>query len=459
MVIESPARPPVSSRQTLDQVARPDAAEPVFDVAIVGGGPVGSAVACALRDRGLQIAVIEARSQAAEARHTQAYAFSLLSAQIFNGLGLWEQVRPQIEPFRTIHLSDGAPGIPEDQRHAVCFHPADAGEPDLTELGYVAEHGVLVQALHAAINAAPDITWLCPATAGRVTYGDRHAPTDSEAALARIELTPSAPGEPLPAAIRARLVVAADGSGSPVRHSAGITTQGWPYWQSCIVAAVRTERPHNQIAYERFQPSGPFAILPLGDVCRIVWTAPHAEAQTLAALDDADFLQELQRRFGDQMGQLTLAGGRYVFSVKLMQSDVYVRSRLALVGDAAHACHPVGGQGLNMGLRDAAALAETILAARDRGEDIGNLTVLRRYDQWRRWENSVILAFTDTLDRMFSNDFGLTIALRRLGLWALDTFPPVKTTALRLMTGLLGRKPAIAQPTPPDPAALTADRP
>jgi 2-octaprenyl-6-methoxyphenol hydroxylase len=402
---------------------------PVFDVAIAGGGIVGATVACALRGSGLKVVVIEALPQATAARQAQAYAFSLLSGRIFRGLGLWETMRSRLETFTRIRLSDG------DWPDVVDFEPADLGT---AELGYVAEHSVLLSALQSALNDAPEITWLCPAAVTAVAYGDEWA----EVAIApKAELN----GETLPQKLRAKLVVAADGGRSPLREAAGIGTRGWGYWQSCIVAAVRPERHHDQVAYERFQASGPFAILPLGDTCRIVWTAPHAEAEALAALNDDQFLAQLERRFGPQMGKLTLLGRRYTFPVRLMQSDRYCRPRLALVGEAAHNCHPVGGQGLNLGIRDAAALAETIQTAIARGEDIGSMAVLQRYDRWRRWGNLTILCFTDLLDRLFSNQIWPLMAVRRLGIFALKRIKPLKVFALKLMTGLLGRLPALAR--------------
>ena len=243
-----------------------------------------------------------------------------------------------------------------------------------------------------------------------------------------------------------RLVVAADGARSPLRQQAKIRTHGWQYWQSCVVATIKPEKSHNHTAYERFWSSGPFAILPLtGDRCRIVWTAPRAEADAIVALDDDQFLKELTQRYGDHMGKLALEGDRYVFPVRLMHSTRYVLPRLALIGDAAHCCHPVGGQGINMGIRDAAALAQVLQTAHQQGEDIATLKVLKRYERWRKWENLIILGFTDILDRTFSNNVFPIVLVRRLGLWVLQTVLPAKSFALRLMTGLTGRVPKLAQ--------------
>jgi 2-octaprenyl-6-methoxyphenol hydroxylase len=187
-------------------------------------------------------------------------------------------------------------------------------------------------------------------------------------------------------------------------------------------------------------------VLPLSENrCQVVWTAPHAEAQALKELDENEFLALLEQRTGGILGRLELESQRFLFPVQLMQSDRYTQSRLALIGDAAHCCHPLGGQGLNMGIRDAATLAQVLQEAAKSGEDIGNVKVLRRYERWRRLENWTILGFTDLLDRMFSNNWLPLVMTRRLGLWMLRTIHPLKSLVLRLMTGLLGRTPQIAQ--------------
>ena len=395
-----------------------------YDLAIVGGGIVGLTLACALKDSGLSVVLIEAKPYSVAAAKGQAYAVHLLSRRIFEGIGVWDKILPQIATFRQVRLSDADyPGVVE-------FQPADLG----TEaLGYVAEHGALLVPLQEFLHKCPNVSYLCPAEVVKTQY----EPTGVEISLLVGSETRT---------IRTRLLVAADGARSRIRTAAGINTRGWQYWQSCIVAFVKPEKPHNDTAYERFWPSGPFAILPLpSNRCRIVWTAPHEEAKALVALDDEQFLAELRIRYGDQMGRLELDGDRFVFSVQLMQSDRYVLPRLALVGDAAHCCHPVGGQGLNMGIRDAAALAQVLQIAYNQGEDIGNLLVLKRYERWRKQENLTILGFTDLLDRMFSNNWLPVVVIRRLGLLMLQRVRPVKKYALQLMTGLRGRAPELAQ--------------
>jgi 2-octaprenyl-6-methoxyphenol hydroxylase len=395
-----------------------------YDLVIVGGGIIGLTLACALKDSGLSVALIEAKPYSVAAAKGQAYAVHMLSSRIFQGIGIWDKILPQIATFHRVRLSDA------DHPEVVEFQPADLGTQ---VLGYVAEHQALLTPLQEFLQECPNVRYLCPAEVGQTHYHQDG-----------VEISLNVEGESQ--SIRTRLLVAADGARSRIRQSAGIKTHGWQYWQSCIVAFVKPEKPHNNTAYERFWSSGPFAILPLpGNRCRIVWTEPHEKAKALVALDDEQFLAELSRRYGDQMGHLELEGDRFVFPVQLMQSDRYVLPRLALVGDAAHCCHPVGGQGLNMGIRDVAALAQVIQSAYNQGEDIGNLQVLKRYERWRKQENLTILGFTDLLDRMFSNNLLPVVIIRRLGLLILRRVHPVKKYALRLMTGLRGRLPELAQ--------------
>ncbi len=412
--------------QTLNSLSQSATHKPryEYDLVIVGGGIIGLTLASALKDAGLKVLLIEAKVESTAVAKGQAYAVHMLSALIYQGIGVWDKMLPQIATYHSVRLSDA------DYPDVLEFQTADLGTQDL---GYVAEHQALLKPLQEFIQQCPNVTYLCPAEVVNIQYQQDIVAIDIKVG-----------GEIR--TVRSLLVVAADGARSPIRQAAGIKTHGWKYWQSCIVAYVKPEKPHNNTAYEKFWSSGPFAILPLPmNRCRIVWTAPHEEAKALCNLDDEQFLKELQERYGNQMGKLELLGERFIFQVQLMQSDRYALHRLALVGDAAHNCHPVGGQGLNLGIRDAAALAQVLQEAHSQNKDLGNIQILKRYERWRQRENLTILGLTDLLDRMFSNNFLPVVIVRRIGLRILQRVPIVKILVLKLMIGLLGRTPKLAQ--------------
>lgn len=406
----------------LPQTSPPTTATRHYDLVIVGGGIVGLTLASALRFSGLRLALVEAQAPAQSANRERAYAFSLTSAEIFKQLGLWQSVAGRITRFDKVRLSDA------DFPVVVNFRPADLRTDSVY---YAAEHRVLMAALQQSIADCPTIDYLAPAAVEAVRYEAEAVHCRLTQADQRWDCT-------------ADLIVAADGGRSPLREQANISTFGWKYWQSCITALLVPERPHHNIAYERFWPSGPFAILPLpGDRCQIVWTAPHAEAEAMLKLPPEQFMAELTRRYGPQMGRLKLLNQPRMFPVRLMHCDRYVQPRLALIGDAAHGCHPVGGQGLNMGIRDASALAEVLITAHRRREPLGNVSVLNRYGRWRRRENWVVLSMTDLLNRSFSNRWLPLVWLRRLGIVLLEYLPPLKWLALTVMTGRFGRWPTL----------------
>lgn len=403
-----------------DQPEAAAAAPWEVDVVIVGGGIVGLTLAAALRYTNLAVAVIEAQTPEQAASRQRAYALSQVSGEILQELGLWSAISPHITHFQRVRLSDA--NFPK----TVEFLPEDGGT---AAVYYAAEHPVLMAALQRCIDQADTLHYLSSTQLLAVTPGE-------EATYVKVQT-----GDQV-RTLKAALVVAADGAKSVLRQQAGIQTLGWKYWQSCITTVLAPEKSHEDTAYERFWPSGPFAILPLpGNRCQIVWTAPHAEAQAMLNLPRDQFMAELRHRFGDQMGQLTLLSEPLMFPVQLLQSRHYVQPRLALVGDAAHCCHPVGGQGLNMGIRDAAALAEVVIKAYAQGRDVGSQAVLRRYDGWRRRENWLILSFTDFLTRCFSNQIWPLVSLRHWGIALIQRVRPLKRLLLKLMTGRFGHIP------------------
>ncbi|MEL7330319.1 MAG: FAD-dependent hydroxylase [Cyanobacteria bacterium J06559_1] len=411
---------------TVDLLNRPsefalDGSTREYDVVVVGGGIVGLTLACGLCSTDLRVAVIESQSVQQAASRARAYAFSPVSARILDGLGLWDEVGPQLTHFQRVKLSDS------DYQKALTFRPED-GRGDAVY--YSAEHTVLMRSLQSAIQSAPNIDYWCESSVLEQT-----APN---------QLTVDARGEQL--TFETQLVVGADGARSWVRSLTTIKTVGWKYWQSCITAVLEPEHSHANTAYEKFWPSGPFAILPLpNNRCQVVWTAPHHEAKEMLALPKDEFLAQLTTRYGDQMGGLRLVNEPMMFPVQLMQSKQYVKPGVALVGDAAHCCHPVGGQGLNMGIRDATALAEVLQQAALRGEPLGSLKVLKRYERWRRTENWFTLSLTDFLNRSFSNRFWPLLIARRVGIWVISSISPLKRLILQLMTGFFGKLPAKAK--------------
>ncbi|MGK7892656.1 MAG: FAD-dependent hydroxylase [Xenococcus sp. (in: cyanobacteria)] len=395
-----------------------------YDIAIAGGGIVGVTLAAMLKNSGLNVIIIEAKPLEVAAARTQAYAFSLLSSRIYEGIGVWKDIVPHIGKFKYIRLSDS------DFSQIVQFKTTDL---NTDHLGYVAQHNIVLTTLQKYITDCPNIHWLCPGKVTNVEYQDD---------LAQVTVKV----QDKKRFLKAKLVIGADGARSHIRSLANITTRGWKYWQSCVAFTIQHTATQNETAFERFWSTGPMGVLPLpGNRCQIVWTNPHERAKKLQALEVEDFIKELDYYIQGSLGDIKLVSDRVIFPVQLMQCDRYVQSRLALIGDAAHCCHPVGGQGLNLGIRDAASLAQILITAHNQGQDIGSLSVLKEYEAWRKRENLAILGFTDFLDRFFSNNWLPIVIIRRLGLWLMSNLQPLKIFALKLMTGLKGKSPKLAQ--------------
>lgn len=398
-----------------------------FDLVVVGGGMVGAALACACVGRGLSIALVEYR----EPRRTwpagevdlRVSALNRASQRILSRLGVWERIQSLgAGPYREMRVWDAV------GRGSIHFDSADLGEPDL---GHIVENRVTQLALWERLEQETDVTLICPA-------GVDDAELTPEKALLDL-----ADGRRL----AARLLVGADGRDSRVRDRLGIATRGWLYDQQAIVANVEVQEWHRETAWQRFLPTGPLAFLPLKDGrCSIVWSVAEPRARELLALDDGGFRVALEEAFQSRLGAIGEVGPRAAFPLRLQHAEVYVRPRLALIGDAAHAIHPLAGQGVNLGFLDAAELAAALITARERGRDIGGLWALRRYERARRGENALMLGAMDGFKRLFSNRVLPLVALRSAGLAATDRLGPVKRLFMRHAMGLGRDLPPLARP-------------
>ncbi|HEY1876128.1 MAG TPA: FAD-dependent monooxygenase [Rhizomicrobium sp.] len=323
-----------------------------------------------------------------------------------------------------ILVTDGAVGEPASP-FSLHF---DAGEIGTTALGYIAENRHIRASLYEAVARVPDLKLVAPASVKLLAV---------ESGYAKVTL---ANGEEIGAA----LAIAADGRESRLRNEMGIGVIGWSYPQTGIVATVEHERPHNGVAYEHFLPSGPFAILPMtGNRSSLVWTEAKTKAPGLLALDEPDFHAELARRFGSHLGATRAAGPRWSYPLSFHLAREFVRPRFALAGDCAHGIHPIAGQGLNLGLKDAAALAEVLLDAGRLGRDIGALDTLKRYERWRRFDSFTLAASTDALNRLFSNNIAPLRHLRDLGLGIVDAIGPARRFFMRHAGGDVGKLPRL----------------
>lgn len=401
----------------------PDHAEH-HELVIVGGGLVGLTLGIAVAEAGLDVAVIDRDDPAATvaaAFDGRGSAIAYGSRQALAAIGLWGKLAEDASPILEIRVADD---------NAPLFLHYDHRDVGDQPLGWIVENRALRQALLARASELPRLRHLAPLTVADVERS-------SAGALVRLADE---------RAISARLVAAADGKTSPLRQAAGIRTVTWSYPQTGIVVTVRHERPHGGVAVEHFLPAGPFAILPLtGNRSSIVWTERADLAPRILALPDAEFAAELGRRFGDFLGSLEIVGPRWSYPLSFLHAERYVAERLALVGDSAHVIHPIAGQGLNLGLRDVAALAEVLVDARRLGLDIGDAQVLARYERWRRLDNWMLSAATDSLNRLFSNAIPTVKLARDLGLATVNRLPPLKRLFMRHAMGVMGELPRLVR--------------
>ncbi len=399
------------------------------DILIVGGGLNGPALALAFAQAGLPVTVIDALGQTARREADfdgRAYALALSSQRLLAALDVWPSVREHAQPMLDIKVSDGHAG----HGPSPFFLHFDHAEIEEGPMGYMVEDRHLRRALLDAMASRPGITQINGATV-----------VAQETGPGGVTVTLDTGAE-----ISGAMLVGCDGRASGTAARAGIRRTGWDYGQTALVCAIAHELPHNGVAHQFFMPPGPLAILPLtGNRSSIVWSETHARAAEINAMDPADYLAVLRPRFGDFLGDIALEGQRFAYPLKLTIANRFVDTRLALVGDAAHGMHPIAGQGLNAGLRDVAALAEVLADALRRGEDIGALDVLERYEQWRRFDTSTLALATDVFNRLFSNDNPLLRLGRDLGLGAVNAVPGLRRGFIREAAGLTGDLPRLMQ--------------
>jgi 2-octaprenyl-6-methoxyphenol hydroxylase len=399
------------------------------DIVIVGGGLNGPALALALAQGGLHVKVVDARPAQARAENGfdgRAYALAIASKRLLSAIGVWPALADKVQPILQIKASDGVAG----QGPAPFFLTFDAAEIEEGPMGFMVEDRHLYAAFLQAMQAA-GIELISGESV--VSQGVDASGVSVTLASGRI--------------LRAGLLIGCDGRGSGVAARAGISRSGWGYGQTALVTAIAHEKDHQGIAQQYFMPSGPLAILPLagGHHSSIVWSEDDAAAAAIQALGDADYLEALRPRFGDFLGEISLAGERFTYPLSLSLANNFIAKRVALVGDAAHGVHPLAGQGLNLGLRDVGALAEVLIEASRRGEDIGAFDVLERYQRWRRFDSTALALGMDGVNRLFSNDNPVLRLGRDLGLGLVNAVPALRRGFMRQAAGLTGEIPKLLQ--------------
>lgn len=395
-------------------------------VAIAGGGMVGAALAAGLALQGFRVVLVEQTEPVhdwpGDEVDLRVSALTRASQRLLQNLGAWPRMQAlRVSPYRGMEVWDAGGG------GRIRFDAAEIGEPDL---GHIVENRVTQLALWERLSLLDGVELICPdSVAGMRLEGDRQfLQLESGRQLA------------------ADLLVGAEGASSPLREMAGIGSSGWAYDQHAIVATVRPERHHGEVARQRFMATGPLALLPIDDGrCSIVWSTSPDAARRLMELDDGAFCEALTAASEQVLGRIEQVGPRGVFPLRLRNADHYVIPGLALVGDAAHGIHPLAGQGVNLGFLDAATLVDVLLQARDAGRPLGSRKTLRRYERARRSADMEMLALMDLFKRLFSNDIPPLRLLRNLGLSLANASGPLKQIVVRRAMGLSGELPSLAR--------------
>jgi len=398
-----------------------------YDVVIIGGGMVGLTLACALGQQEFNVAVVEAYEpsdiQAGDEYELRVSAISKSSQQVFKNINAWRGMsQRRASPYQHMHVWDSTG---DGKIH---FDAADLG---VDVLGHIIENRVVQFSLYEQCQQLHTVELLCPQQVKDIHFTQQQ----SEVVLDDGRC------------ITAKLLVGADGANSRVRDSAEISINKSAYEQKGVVAVVKSTMEHKNTAWQRFLPTGPLAFLPLSDGrCSIVWSAENQRADELLSMDDESFCRELESEFDFTLGKVESIGQRAAFPLIRRHANEYVKKGLALIGDAAHTIHPLAGQGVNLGILDAAALAETIVAARSKGQSIYSLNTLRKYERWRRADNSLMMYSMSGFKNLFSNEQSSLSFVRNAGLNLVNSMGPVKHKFMRHALGLEGDLPKMARP-------------
>ena len=401
-----------------------------YDIVIVGGGMIGTSLALALAPLGLRVAVVEAIARKDDQQPSfddRSTALSRSTQRMFEAMGLWDEVVAASTPIASIHVSD---------KGRFGFSHINAEEQGVEALGYVVINRVLGEVLQSTLSAAENIDVYCPARVESIELG----PEQASATLS------SDDGEQT---LTSRLLVAADGANSAVREMMGISVQQREYGQRAVIGNFLSEKGLQHRAFERFTPQGPLAILPIADDrAGFVWTVDEHDADRVMALDDDEFLAEIQEEFGYRLGTFSRVGTRASYPLILSKAVRLTATRSVLIGNSAHGLHPVSAQGFNLGMRDVAALCDCIADATQKGSDPGDAQLLERYGEWRRSDQKKLVHFTDNLVRLFGSSRPGLRTLRNIGMIGFDLIPGVRPMFAKHTMGLAGELPRLSRGVP-----------